>query len=85
MRCSVSALSEYFRRQCFTSFEADETRLGDVIETIGADRVLFASDYPHWDATFPGVTNMILDRKDMSAETKRKVMGENAAKLLRLD
>ena len=77
--------SDYFRRQCFTSFEADETRLGDVIESIGADRVLFASDYPHWDATFPGVTKMILDRKDMNAETKRKVMGENAARLLRLD
>jgi predicted TIM-barrel fold metal-dependent hydrolase len=77
--------SEYFRRQCFTSFEADETRLGEVIESIGADRVLFASDYPHWDATFPGVTTMILDRADMSGETKRKVMGENAAKLLRLD
>ena len=77
--------SDYFRRQCFTSFEADETRLGDVIQTIGADRVLFASDYPHWDATFPGVTKMILDRKDMSDGTKRKVMGENAAKLLRLD
>ena len=55
------------------------------IESVGADRVLFASDYPHWDATFPGVTKMILDRTDMSAATKRKVMGENAARLLRLD
>ena len=60
-------------------------RLGDVIESVGADRVLFASDYPHWDATFPGVTKMILDRKDMNTDTKRKVMGENAARLLRLD
>ncbi len=77
--------SDYFRRQCFTSFEADETRLGDVIDTIGAGRVLFASDYPHWDATFPGATKMILDRKDMNTDTKRKVMGENAARLLRLD
>ena len=46
--------SDYFRRQCFISFEADETRLGQVIKTIGADHVVFASDYPHWDATFPG-------------------------------
>jgi predicted TIM-barrel fold metal-dependent hydrolase len=34
--------SDYFRRQCFVSFEADETRLGQVIETIGADHVVFA-------------------------------------------
>jgi predicted TIM-barrel fold metal-dependent hydrolase len=31
------------------------------------------------------VTRMIFDRKDLSAETKRKIMGENAARLLRLD
>ena len=77
--------SEYFRRQCYISFEADETRLGQVIESIGAERVVFASDYPHWDATFPGVTDMILKREDLSADTKRKIMGENAAKLLRLE
>jgi predicted TIM-barrel fold metal-dependent hydrolase len=28
---------------------------------------------------------MILDRNDLSANTKRKIMGENAARLLRLD
>jgi uncharacterized protein len=77
--------SEYFRRQCFISFEADETRLGEVIDSIGADRLVFASDYPHWDATFPGVTDMILNREDLNDETKRKIMGENAARLLRLD
>jgi predicted TIM-barrel fold metal-dependent hydrolase len=77
--------SDYFRRQCFTSFEADETRLGEVISSIGADRIVFASDYPHWDATFPGVTEMILGREDLDAETKRKIMGENAARLLQLD
>src|ERR671914_2672230 len=77
--------SAYFRRQCFISFEADETGLGAIIEAVGADRVVFASDYPHWDATFPGVTDMIFNRQDLGAETKRKIMGENAARLLRLD
>jgi predicted TIM-barrel fold metal-dependent hydrolase len=67
------------------SFEADETRLGEVISSVGADRVVFASDYPHWDATFPGVTDMILNRTDLDSETKRKIMGENAARMLRLD
>jgi predicted TIM-barrel fold metal-dependent hydrolase len=77
--------SDYFRRQCLLSFEADETRLGEVISSVGADRVVFASDYPHWDATFPGVTDMILNRTDLDSETKRKIMGENAARMLRLD
>jgi predicted TIM-barrel fold metal-dependent hydrolase len=56
-----------------------------VIESIGADHVVFASDYPHWDATFPGVTDMIMNRQDLDAGTQRKIMGETAAKLLRLD
>jgi predicted TIM-barrel fold metal-dependent hydrolase len=77
--------SEYFQRQCYASFEPDETRLGEVIASIGADRVVFASDYPHWDATFPGVTDVILGRADLAADVKRKIMGENAARLLHLD
>jgi predicted TIM-barrel fold metal-dependent hydrolase len=55
-----------------------------VISSIGADHVVFASDYPHWDATFPGVTEMIMNRKDLDEDTQRKIMGANAAKLLNI-
>lgn len=37
--------SEYFRRQCYVSMEV-ELYLGDLVEYIGEDRILFASDYP---------------------------------------
>ncbi len=40
--------SEYFRRQCYVSAEP-EPYLGDIIKYIGADRILFGSDYPHPD------------------------------------
>jgi uncharacterized protein len=77
--------SEYFRRQCYISFEPDETRLGETVEAIGSERVLFASDYPHWDAKLSGSAQAVLDRSDLTLEAKRKIMGENAARLLRLD
>ena len=77
--------SEYFRRQCYTSFEPDETRLGEVIASVGAERVLFASDYPHWDAKLSGSPQAVMDRSDLDLRTQRKIMGENAARLLRLD
>jgi predicted TIM-barrel fold metal-dependent hydrolase len=77
--------SDYFRRQCYTSFEPDETRLGEVISSIGAARVLFASDYPHWDAKLEGSPRAVIERADLDQDTKRKIMGENAARLLRLD
>jgi predicted TIM-barrel fold metal-dependent hydrolase len=77
--------SDYFRRQCYTSFEPDETRLGEVLSAIGPERALFASDYPHWDAKLSGSPRAVIERNDMSYDTKKKIMGENAARLLRLD
>ena len=77
--------SDYFRRQCYISCEPEETRLGEVITSVGAERVLFASDYPHWDAKLSGSPQTIIGRDDLGDEAKRKIMGENAARLLRLD
>ena len=50
--------SEYFRRQCWISFDPDESMLGFTANSplCGADRIIWASDYPHPDAKFPGVT-----------------------------
>ena len=50
----------------------------DVIERIGEDKILFASDYPHWDGIFPHVVSTIRGRKDISERAKEKILGENA-------
>jgi predicted TIM-barrel fold metal-dependent hydrolase len=76
--------SDYFRRQCYASCEPDEPNLGETVRSLGEERVLFASDYPHWDAIFPGAPRALRDRGDLTAEAKRKILGENAAKLLGL-
>ncbi len=74
--------SEYFRRQCYISCEPDADDLASIVQAIGDDRVLFASDYPHWDSTFPGAPKAILDRTDIGPEAKKKILGENALRLL---
>lgn len=74
--------SEYFRRQCYISCEPDEDNLGAIVQSVGEERVLFASDYPHWDSIFPGAPKALLDRTDLSIEAKRKILGENALRLL---
>lgn len=74
--------SDYFRRQCFISCEPDEHNIGEIVRAAGEDRVLFASDYPHWDSIFPGAPKPILDRTDISLEAKKKILGENALALL---
>jgi predicted TIM-barrel fold metal-dependent hydrolase len=47
--------SEIFRAQCFVSMEADElTGLRWMIEKDLLDCILWGSDYPHFDCTYPG-------------------------------
>jgi predicted TIM-barrel fold metal-dependent hydrolase len=74
--------SAYFRRQCWISFDPDETTLPALAPVIGADRIVWASDYPHLDATFPGVVRELeegLQRLPPADQTK--IRGENAARL----
>ena len=46
--------SEYFARQCWVSFEIDEDTLPALVPFVGDDRIVWGSDYPHADSTFPG-------------------------------
>ena len=58
--------------------EPEEETLPYVIDRIGDDKIVFASDYPHWDGMFPHVTSTIRARKDISDRAKARVLGENA-------
>jgi uncharacterized protein len=74
--------SEYMTRgNWFYAAEPEESTLSYVIDRIGDDKVIFASDYPHWDGMFPYVVSTIRERKDISEESKRKFLGENAKQL----
>src|SRR5215813_12985733 len=46
--------SDYFRRQCFVSFELEERSISYVAETVGRETLVFASDFPHHDCFYPG-------------------------------
>jgi predicted TIM-barrel fold metal-dependent hydrolase len=72
--------SEYFLRQCFVSTEPDERTLPATISVIGDDNIVFASDYPHPDAIFPGVVAALADRADISDTTKTKILATNPAR-----
>ena len=71
--------SEYIRNgNWFFAAEPEESTLGYVMERIGDDKLIFASDYPHWDGMFPYVVSTIRDRSDISADAKSKFLGANA-------
>jgi predicted TIM-barrel fold metal-dependent hydrolase len=79
------APSEYFARQCWVSFEIDEPTLPALLPFIGEDRVVWGSDYPHHDSTFPGaVKELEATIAPLSAAVRAKILGTNALDLYQL-
>jgi uncharacterized protein len=77
-----TAPSEILARQCFVSVEGDERSLPPLVGTIGEDVLFWASDFPHFDGHFPGaVTEAIEGMASLPERVKRKVLGENAARM----
>ncbi len=77
--------SEYFARQCWISFEVEERTLPLLAPVLGTGRVVWGSDYPHHDATFPGAVDALRRTIAPMAEKERAlVLGANAAELYRL-
>ena len=79
--------SEYFRRQCWISFDADESTLAFTANSplVGADRIIWASDYPHPDAKFPGVTDELYEAiEDLSDEQQQLIAADNTVELYSL-
>ncbi len=77
--------SEYFQRQCWISFESDEQTLPALLPFIGPERVVWGSDYPHHDATFPGaVKKLDAALAEMTPATRRRILADNACELYRL-
>ena len=76
--------SEYIRRNCYFTLEADEGSLTESIDQVGADHILMATDYPHFDSEYPHTVSKIQGRSDLSPKQKEMILGENAASLLKL-
>ncbi len=77
--------SEYFYRQCIVSADPDETVIAPIIEAVGADYFVWASDYPHIDASF-GVVGEIRSRiATLAEEDQAKVLGLNAQRFYGLE
>ena len=70
--------SEYFKRQCVISAEPDESITAKVVEHLGDDFVIWASDYPHLDASFNVVGEIREKIAELPESSQRKVLGENA-------
>lgn len=77
--------SDFFHNNVYLSFQEDDIgiRLRDVI---GVDSLMWGSDYPHSESTFPK-SREILDRilEGVPQEEKNKIVGATTAKLYGFD
>ncbi|HEY8518253.1 MAG TPA: amidohydrolase family protein [Candidatus Binatia bacterium] len=62
----------------WVSCEPEEPILPGVVDVLGADFIMFASDYPHWDGDWPESTKSLRTRTDLADEARVKIAGENA-------
>ena len=67
--------------QVFFSCESDEVMLESALEYLGENCVMYASDYPHWDCSFPNSVRLITGRTGLDPAMKNNVLGGNALRL----
>jgi uncharacterized protein len=77
--------SEYVKSgNIYFSCEADEILLPQAIDYVGAAQILYASDFPHWDHSYPQSVKELIDRPDVTEAAKRRIFSENPRRLYRL-
>lgn len=73
--------SEYFRDNVYLTFQDDWVALR-VLDLLNVDRLLWANDFPHSDATWPWSQEMLTDQtKDLTPHQIDRVLHDNCAEL----
>ena len=77
--------STFWYKQCYATFEDDKVGM-EILDRVGADNVLWASDYPHPDCTWPESQEVVVKHfEHLPDEKKQKICWKNAAALYGLD
>jgi len=77
--------SDFFRRNVVLSFQEDAIgiRLRDVI---GVDNMMWGSDYPHSESTFPQSRKILADiLAGVPDDEQAKIAGGNTARVYKFD
>jgi len=76
--------SDYWRRQCKGTFQFDRIG-GKLIDDMGAESIMWGSDYPHADGVWPESSKYIAEQfGHLPAGVVHKITCDNAAKFYRL-
>ncbi|MGZ9125795.1 MAG: amidohydrolase family protein, partial [Candidatus Binatia bacterium] len=71
--------SEYlFSENSYYGCEPEEKMISFVTKEIGSKTLMYASDYPHWDMSWPESATILWNRDDISLEVKKDLLLNNA-------
>ena len=77
--------SEYMNENVYFTFQ-DDYSVKHVLGALNLDHVLWASDFPHSDGTYPNSRRVIDEvTEGMTAEQRQAIIHDNAARLYGLD
>jgi predicted TIM-barrel fold metal-dependent hydrolase len=77
--------SWYWRHHCYATFQTDPVGLS-LLDRIGADRVMWAQDYPHSEGTFGFSATAMREVLDATTEAEaRLILGDTATALYGLN
>jgi predicted TIM-barrel fold metal-dependent hydrolase len=77
--------TEYFKRQMHACFWFEDAGVAEAVAALGDTNVMFETDYPHPTCLYPAPLESVANKMSvLRPETRRRVMGENAARLYRL-
>jgi predicted TIM-barrel fold metal-dependent hydrolase len=71
--------TDYFRRQVYVAARGDERTLPSVVQLVGDGNVVFNTDYPHPDGTFPEGLERF-EAQPIPEASKRRILWDNAAR-----
>lgn len=74
-----------FRRNCVFSADMNDPQLADAVRYLGDDMVLFASDWPHHDGTWPDPIVAIRDHPTLTDTEKQSILVSGPARFFDID
>src|SRR5690349_18548724 len=76
--------SEYLKRFTYDTISYDDGVLKDLVDLVGADRIMVGSDYC-FDIAYEEPVRMIVQNETLTPEQKQLILGDNAKRLLRIE
>ncbi len=77
--------SDYIRsNNVYVACEPEEQLLPETLRIIGEGSVVYASDYPHWDGSYPESLFEFEEREDVTEAQKLKILIDNPKTLYNL-